>query len=296
MYALGVILGVISGVIPVVLVYAGFLAMLVGAASLVKPLAFLRILNRRRAAAVLVGGLVSVAIGMFLPASETRVVVGRTHLDEFAPVYQFNEVHKVRVNAPRARVYQAIEATTADEILLFRTLTWIRRLGRQGPANVPNAPERLPILNVATRTSFLLLAEEPNREIVVGTVVLAPNTFRPRRKLLPDEFRNIREPGWALATMNLWLDDAGGDACIVRTETRVYATDPAAKASFARYWRVIYPGSALIRRMWLRAIKRRAESAIREGEAALFSQTDELGSYAADWSAYPHEPHGPPAR
>jgi len=26
------------------------------------------------------------------------------------------------------------------------------------------------------------------------------------------------------------------------------------------YWRVIYPGSALIRRMWLRAIKKRAEA------------------------------------
>ncbi len=28
---------------------------------------------------------------------------------------------------------------------------------------------------------------------------------------------------------------------------------------FAIYWRVIYPGSALIRRMWLDAIRRRAE-------------------------------------
>jgi len=30
---------------------------------------------------------------------------------------------------------------------------------------------------------------------------------------------------------------------------------------FAAYWRVIYPGSALIRVMWLRAIKQRAEAA-----------------------------------
>jgi len=29
---------------------------------------------------------------------------------------------------------------------------------------------------------------------------------------------------------------------------------------FQLYWRVIYPGSALIRRMWLRAIKQRAEA------------------------------------
>jgi hypothetical protein len=39
----------------------------------------------------------------------------------------------------------------------------------------------------------------------------------------------------------------------------VHATDDSARRKFARYWRVIYPGSALIRRMWLRAIKLRAE-------------------------------------
>jgi hypothetical protein len=30
---------------------------------------------------------------------------------------------------------------------------------------------------------------------------------------------------------------------------------------FAVYWRLIHPGSDIIRRMWLRAIKRRAERA-----------------------------------
>ncbi len=48
---------------------------------------------------------------------------------------------------------------------------------------------------------------------------------------------------------------------LVTAETRVYATDASARRRFARYWRVIYPGSALIRRRWLRAMKRRAEAA-----------------------------------
>jgi hypothetical protein len=30
--------------------------------------------------------------------------------------------------------------------------------------------------------------------------------------------------------------------------------------AFGAYWRVIYPGSSLIRYMWLRAIKKRAEA------------------------------------
>jgi hypothetical protein len=53
----------------------------------------------------------------------------------------------------------------------------------------------------------------------------------------------------------------GDGRCRLATETRVHATTPGARRAFAPYWRVIYPGSALIRRMWLRAIRRRAERA-----------------------------------
>jgi len=55
-------------------------------------------------------------------------------------------------------------------------------------------------------------------------------------------------------------DERGGS--IVSTETRVYVNDPSALRRFAVYWRVIHPGSDIIRRMWLRAIKRRAEGKI----------------------------------
>src|SRR5262249_15603282 len=148
---------------------------------------------------------------------------------------------------------------SADEITFFRTLTWIRRGGRPGPESILNAPERQPLLDVATQTSFLLLAEEPSHEIVVGQAVVVPHGWRPSRKPTPSEFKAVHEPGFALAAMNFLVEDAGPDACIVTTETRIYATDISARRRFSFYWRVIYPGSALIRRMWLNAIKRRAE-------------------------------------
>jgi hypothetical protein len=44
-------------------------------------------------------------------------------------------------------------------------------------------------------------------------------------------------------------------------ETRIHATDPASPRRFARYWRMIRPGSGLIRRSWLHAAKGRAELA-----------------------------------
>ena len=38
------------------------------------------------------------------------------------------------------------------------------------------------------------------------------------------------------------------------------ATDTRARRAFRAYWTIVHPGSAFIRRMWLRALKRRAET------------------------------------
>jgi hypothetical protein len=247
--------------IAVGVVYLGLIAALLGIASLVKPLSFLGIRSRLQATFVLGLGLLIAGAGWAWPANEVQVAVVRMQLDLYVPVYQFNESHSVRVMAPRDRVYQAIKDVTPDEIRLFRTLTWLRRFGRRGPESILDAPEHLPILEIATRTSFLLLAEEPDREIVVGTLVVAPRGWRPKRRPTPEDFKVLREPGFAIAAMNFLVEDAGPGACIVTTETRIYATDASTRRRFATYWRVIYPGSALIRRMWLRAVKRRAEAA-----------------------------------
>jgi hypothetical protein len=58
--------------------------------------------------------------------------------------------------------------------------------------------------------------------------------------------------------MNFRVSPDGPHASIVSTETRVFAGSAPTRRRFAAYWRVIYPGSALIRRMWLRAIERRS--------------------------------------
>ncbi len=180
-----------------------------------------------------------------------------TRLDEFAPVWQFSEVHSIAVMATPDRAYSAIRAVTAGEIGLFRALTWLRRLGRPGPAGILNPPAHLPILDVATRSGFMLLADEPNREVVVGTVVIVPRGAQ--RPATPEDFQTLGGPGYAKATLNFRIEPALPTGSIVTTETRVYAADARTRRRFGAYWWVIHPGSALIRRMWLRAIRRRAE-------------------------------------
>ena len=57
-------------------------------------------------------------------------------------------------------------------------------------------------------------------------------------------------------TMRRVSDAAGGTR--LTTETRVFAPDRSVRRRFALYWTAIRPGSGMIRRMWLRAVKRRA--------------------------------------
>jgi hypothetical protein len=58
--------------------------------------------------------------------------------------------------------------------------------------------------------------------------------------------------------MNFMVRPVGPNRSILTTETRVFANTPSARRAFGIYWRLIYPGSALIRRTWLRAIRKRA--------------------------------------
>jgi hypothetical protein len=240
-------------------VYSGLVVAFAGLLAVIRPCPALRIDTRLRGLIVGGAGLCAAVGGLLLPAFESRPLAAATRLDEFAPVWQFHEVHTIRIAAPADRVFDAIKQVRADEILLFRTLTWIRRGGRPVPPGIMNAGSREPILDIATKGGFVWLADDRPREIVVGTVVAAPAGYR-RAMLTPRFFKDPLPAGFAVATMNFVVIPDGSDASMVSTETRVFASDASARRHFAAYWRVIYPGSAIIRRMWLRAIERRATS------------------------------------
>ena len=243
-----------------VLCYSGALAMIVGGLSLIKPVRILRVRTRWRGAAVLIGGALAVlAACLPLPSLTTAANTGSA-LDNFAPAFHFREHHETLVDAPAADVFAAIQSTTASEIALFRSFTWLRRFGRPGAESILNAPEHLPILEVATRTTFLKLTELPSREVVIGTVVIAPAGFRRGEVATPDQFKAVAQPGFALATFNFRIAEEG-TLTRLTTETRVVATDHWTLRRFTAYWRVIYPGSAILRMTWLQAIRQRAEAA-----------------------------------
>jgi len=242
------------------ILYLGFAITFVGALSILWPLRFLRIRTRWRGGIIAIIGLLVVVVVCALPARTKRVSTPATKLDEWMPKWQFDEEHSIHIDATPERVFEAIHAVRADEIFLFRTLIAIRRCGKPGPESIMNAPENKPLLDVATQTTFIYLTDEAPREIVVGTVISAPRGIHAPAKLTPEIFRKELAPGVVLATMNYLVTPDSNGGSTVSTETRVYGNNADSAERFAVYWRVIHPGSDIIRRTWLRAIKRRAEA------------------------------------
>jgi hypothetical protein len=240
------------------IVYAGLVITAAGVILVIKPIERLHVTSRSQGLAIAGIGVLVAGMGLSAPTSESRIDKTETRLDEFIPVWQFNERHTIRVAASPERVFDAVRLVRANEISLFMALTWIRRGGRKAPESILNAGDSTPLLEVATRNGFMYLANDAPRELVIGTVVVAPPGQR--GALTPQTFKAPLPPGFALAAIYFVVTPDRPNASIVSTETRVFANDPESRRKFARYWRVIYPGSAIIRRMWLRAVKRRATS------------------------------------
>jgi hypothetical protein len=243
-------------------VYSGIVLAAVGLLAVIWPLRLLRMQPRRRGLAIAGAGILVAIVGFVLPAPESRIIRPTTRLDEFAPAWQFNERHTIAIGAPPETVFKAIKQVRADEILFFGTLTWIRRGGQTLPPAVVNAVSRESVIDLLLDGGFVRLGDDP-REIVVGTLIAAPPGTR--GTLTSEVFQKSLPPGFVLAVMNFLVTPDGPGRSLVSTETRVFANSPSVRRQFAVYWRLIYPGSAISRRMWLRAVRQRATGGPYEG-------------------------------
>jgi hypothetical protein len=190
-------------------------------------------------------------------------------LDDFLPTYDFTEVHLIQIKANPEVVFRAIKELTLAEISsIVRLLFFLRSLpekaaGRKGMTT----DSREPLLPWMLRNGFTQLTEQSPREIVFGTVVPG-NIGRVWQKSssldIPpvdaQEFLTFNHPDYICVVANLLVEDADKAGCVtVRTESRSRALSSQARKNFTPYWRIIRPFSGLIRRLWLRGIRRRAE-------------------------------------
>lgn len=125
---------------------------------------------------------------------------------------------------------------------------------------VRGLPAKGPLtLRDMTRLGFVVLDEDPGSEIVLGLVGRFWQAKGSFRRVEASDFAGFSEPGYVKAVMNFQVEPAGPGRSTVTTVTRVIATDPGSLRSFRRYWTLIGPFSALIRRRMLSLIRHQAE-------------------------------------
>jgi hypothetical protein len=249
-------------VIASICLYLSLAAAAVGASSLIRPLAFLGIHSRLNGGILLACGIAAALIVALWPAP-TLHSSGHQSIDRVLDSYNFHEFHSTRVNASPEAVYRAIQDVTVDEIRWIKPLMAIRTFPAWLFKKRSRRSTSAPILDVATRSSFFYLVREPPREIVVGTVGQfwrVAGGAPPPRPASPEAFVALDDAAFAKVVMNFVVEDAGPGKTILTTETRILAPEGAARRRFAAYWRLIYPGSSLIRVGWLEGIKKRAEA------------------------------------
>lgn len=155
----------------------------------------------------------------------------------------------VRVSPERA-VELALEVDPEDDRVVA-TLIRVRGMKRNRRASGGSMEDFL------RANGFLELQREP-REVIVG--IGAPARIRSSERIThPAEWHGWDRPGWIKAAATFRAEPAGDGTSNLITETQVDATDEAARRRFRRYWRVVSPFSALIRRRWLEQIAKAAE-------------------------------------
>ena len=154
---------------------------------------------------------------------------GMAAIDDVLPRYDAHEAHSIAYARSLDDALRAPVAADPFVRLLFR----LRGVPTEGT-----------IADLFRRLRFEELARTEN-EVVFGA---AGTPWRPGSGLR--SFAGA-PPGTVRVAVNFRIEEA-----LLSTETRIEAVDDAARRAFLRYWRIVGPFSAVIRRRWLKQIAR----------------------------------------
>ncbi len=166
-----------------------------------------------------------------------------------SPEARLLERHELRVAVPPERVAEAVEQVRLIDMPIVRLLLIMRGIRHS---------KEMTLREFFSTPPFLILEEAPAQEFVIGDAG-RPWRLRERRSA-PDaaEFRATGQPGTTHVIANLRVD-ATASGSLVWTETWVETFGPMAGWLFRAYWLIVGPFSALIRREFLRAARKRAQ-------------------------------------
>ena len=184
-------------------------------------------------------------------------------LDRFLPQPAVRERHEGLIRAPADIVFDVALHFDMQSIPLIRAIFWLRgKLMGAAPPAAPRKPQEF--IAEMTRLGWGVLALREGREIVMGAAVQPWKADVRFRAIEPEQFAEFAEPDLVKIAWTLEVEPLGHAMSRFASETRVVATDEAARAKFLRYWRWARYGIVAIRWLMLPAVRREAERRYRE--------------------------------
>lgn len=180
-------------------------------------------------------------------------------LDSLMPGYDVCERHHTTVAAPAEVTLAAAKQMNLESSRIVRAIFKGRELILRSKPDTTARPAGL--IDAMKAIGWAVLADVPGQEIVMGAVTKpweANPVFRP---IPPGEFTSFAEPDHVKIAWTLRAIPTADGGSTFRTETRVVATDPAARAKFRLYWSLLSPGIIVIRVALLAGLEAAVERA-----------------------------------
>ena len=140
-------------------------------------------------------------------------------IGRFLPTYDLVEHHETTVETPVDVTYRAVrnfDLARSPVVLLLLFVRGLPRLFSGGGAAITEAR-----LDQLIKSGFVVLAEEPGREIVLGVVGKFWRPTSAIHRIEPDEFTGFDTPGFAKAAWNFVVSErAGGSSRRLALRTR----------------------------------------------------------------------------
>ena len=179
-------------------------------------------------------------------------------LDQFIPDPEIVEHHQIDVAAPAETVMATAKEMEFLKSPVIRAIVKARELALGGEPDRREHPTAL--LDQMRSIGWVVLAERPGREIVLGAVTQPWQASPVFRSVPAGEFRDFAEPGYVKIAWTLGADPIDATRSAFHTETRACTTDAAARRRFRRYWSFVAPGVEIIRMAMLSPLRRAAEA------------------------------------
>ena len=190
------------------------------------------------------------------PAPMIHVAQHKTVLDDVMPEYQFFERHSTHIHAGPEQVMQAVRESTFGDMKSLARLLKIRgavlRIHERGDFLKDKR-----VLDAFSASGYVSGGSDHEIVMCGGANMRAKRSLGVRTL---QEFADYRDQGAVKMAYDFNVKDASGGWSIINTETRVLALDDSTRRGMGCYWRLIVPGSGLLRLQWLQGIKKRAEN------------------------------------